>query len=282
MQLLLTLLSRLPLRILYLVADGLAFLANHVVKYRRKVVMDNLKKSFPDRSEAELRQISNDFYHNLADVMVETLKAITISADELKKRVIFHNLAQVQAQYEQRQPIILLAAHQCNWEWLLLAGCLQLPYPVDAVYKSLNSPAMDELMRRTRARFGGLPIGKDKILREILKRKGQIRATAIVADQTPRGNTPSYYVNFLHQRTAFYRGIEQLPQAVRYPVFFVAMRRSRRGYYEVRFVPIGSPPYQDSKILSILPNYVREAEKVIQEQPANWLWSHRRWKHTRR
>ena len=281
MQQLLTLLSRLPLRILYPLADGLAFLANRVFRYRRQVVMDNLRKSFPDKSEAERKQIRNDFYHNLADVIVETLKAITISADELSKRVTFHNLDQIQAQYEQRQSIVLLAAHQCNWEWLLLAGCLQLPYPVDAVYLPLNDPKMDALMHRTRARFGGMPIDKNRILRELLQRREQVRATALVADQNPHKRAPCYFTEFLHQETAFFKGIEQLPKAVQYPVFFVAIRRRQRGYYDVNFIPIGYPPYEKSEALRILPVYAHETEKLIQAQPANWLWSHKRWKKNR-
>ena len=270
--------SRLPPSVLYVVSDGLAFVTYRVVRYRRPVVASNLARSFPEKSAAEIRQLTRAFYTNLSDVVVETLKAFTITEEELKKRVVFRKLELLEQCYERQQSVILLAAHQGNWEWLLLAGCIQLPFPVDAVYKPLKNPAMDTIMRRMRARFGGQPIAKDQVLREVLRRRDQARATALVADQTPAAGTARYWVDFLHQETGFYRAVEQLPKAVNYPVFFVQMKRLRRGYYEATFVPVGAPPY-DKEALTILPRYAREAQRVIEEQPPNWLWSHQRWKH---
>ena len=274
----LKLLSHLPLPILYVVSDGLAFVAYRGVRYRRGVVTSNLARSFPDKSVDEIRQLTREFYTNLSDVVVETLKAFTISEDELRKRVVFRELELLNQCYDQKQSVILLAAHQGNWEWLLLAGCLQLPFSVDAVYKPLKNSAMDKVMYRMRARFGGQPIAKDRVLREVLRRRDQVRATALVADQTPAAGTARYWVDFLRQKTGFYRAVEQLPKALNYPVFFVRMKRLRRGYYEATFVPVGTPPYKKES-LTILPRYAEEAQRVIEEQPANWLWSHKRWKH---
>ena len=279
MAILLRLLSRIPLPVLYVISDGLAWLAMYVARYRRSVVTENLARSFPEKSPAEIHRLTRAFYTNLTDIVVETLKGFTISEKALRKRVVFHDMDLIRGYYEQQQSLILLTTHQCNWEWLLLAGCLYLPYPVDAVYKPLANRRLDDLMYRTRARFGGQPIAKDRVLREVLRRKDQTRATAFVADQTPAPGTPKHWVNFLHRETGFYRGIEQLPQAVQYPVLFVAMKRVRRGHYEVSFFPVGKPPYQKGG-LTILPNYVKMAEKMIQQQPANWLWSHKRWKHS--
>ncbi len=274
----LKLLSCLPLSVLYVASDILAFVAYRLVRYRRSVVASNLARSFPDKPAAEIRQLTRAFYTNLSDVVVETLKAFTISEDELRKRVVFRELELLNQCYDQKQSVILLAAHQGNWEWLLLAGCLQLPFPVDAVYKPLKNSATDTMMHRMRARFGGQPIAKERVLREVLRRRGQVRATALVADQTPAAGTARYWVDFLHQKTGFYRAVEQLPKAVNYPVFFVRMKRLRRGYYEATFVSLGAPPY-DKEALTILPRYAQEAQRVIEEQPANWLWSHQRWKH---
>ena len=241
---LLRLLSRLPLSVLYVLSDALAWLARRVVRYRRAVITENLRRSFPEKSPDEIRQLTRTFYTNLTDVMVESLKGLTMSESALRKRVVFHDMDLIQ-QYRQRgQSLIFLTTHQCNWEWLLLAGCLYLPYPIDAVYKPLANKKMDDLMYQTRARFGGEPISKDRVLREVLRRRDQIRGIAMVADQTPAPGTPRYWINFLHQQTGFYRAIEQLPQAVQYPVVFAKMKRVKRGYYEVSFVPIGNPPYQ--------------------------------------
>lgn len=265
---------------LYAFSDALAWGAMYVVRYRRTIILDNLRRSFPEKSSEEISTISRAFYHNLTDVMVETLKGFTISEQELRQRVVFRNMDLIEQHYQAGQSLVLLTTHQCNWEWLLLAGCSYLPYPVDAVYKPLANSKVDALMYQARSRFGGKPISKDRVLREVIRRRDQIRAIAIVADQTPALGTPKHWINFLHQETGFYRGIEQLPQAVQYPVLFVAMKRVRRGHYEVSFVPIGVPPYKKEE-LTILPGYVQQAESMIQQHPAHWLWSHKRWKYPR-
>ncbi len=270
--------SYLPLWVLYPISDGLAWVLTHLVRYRRSVIVRNLSASFPDKTPGEIKQLTRSFYTNLTDVLVETLKSLTMSAGELQRRVVFRNLAPIKAAYQQQQSIILLTTHQCNWEWLLLAGCLALPHPVDAVYKPLSNLKIDRLMQSARSRFGGQPIAKDRVLREVLRRRHQTRAIAMVADQTPAARTARYWVDFLQQKTGFYRAVEQLPKAVNYPVFFVQMKRLRRGYYEATFVPVGTPPY-DKEALTILPRYAEEAQRMIVAQPANWLWSHKRWKH---
>ena len=280
MVLLLKLLSRLPLAVLYGISNVLSFLAMHIVRYRRPLVAKNLRRSFPEKTPAEIHQITRAFYRNLADVVVESLKGLTMSEKAVRKRVRFHRMDQVEACYQRGQSVVLLTTHQCNWEWLLSAGCIYLSHPVDAVYKPLANKKMDTLMRQTRARFGGQPISKDRVLREVLRRKDQVRAIAIVADQTPAPGTPKHWIEFLHQETGFYRGIEQLPKALQYPVFFVTMKRAERGYYDVSFTPVGTPPYENEE-LTILPRYAEQAESMIRQQPANWLWSHGRWKYTK-
>ncbi len=274
---LIKLLSRLPLGLLYGVSDVLAFLTMYVVRYRRPMVAKNLRRSFPEKTPAEIRIITRAFYRNLTDVIVETFKGLTISEEALRQRVRFHGMEPVEACYQRGQSVILLTTHQCNWEWLLLAGCSYLSHPVDAVYKPLANKKMDAMMRKARARFGGQPIPKDRVLREVIRRKDQVRAIAVVADQTPAPGTSRHWMKFLHQESGFYRGIEQLPKAAQYPTFFVAMQRARRGYYDVSFILIGTPPYEN-EALSILPQYAKQAERMIRQQPANWLWSHDRWK----
>lgn len=280
MVLLLKLLSRLPLRILYGMSDVLAFLAMRVVRYRRPLVEKNLRRSFPEKTPAEIHNITQAFYHNLADVVVESLKGLSISEKAIRKRVRFHRMEPVEACYQRGESVVLLTTHQCNWEWLLSAGCIYLSHPVDAVYKPLANKKMDALMCQTRARFGGQLVSKDRVLREVLRRKDEVRAIAIVADQTPAPGTPKYWIEFLHQETGFYRGIEQLPKALQYPVFFVSMKRAKRGYYDVSFTPVGTPPYENEE-LSIVSRYVEQTEIMIRQQPANWLWSHGRWKYTK-
>ncbi|MEQ9439515.1 MAG: lysophospholipid acyltransferase family protein [Cyclobacteriaceae bacterium] len=277
MTLVLKFFSHWPLRWLYVLSDFIAFMAHRVARYRRTTVYDNLRQSFPDKSATELQQIAKGFYRNLADVTIETLKGRTMPKEEILQRVVFDGMEPIDQYYQQHQSIIILAAHQCNWEWLLLAGCLQLPFPVDAMYKKLANIGMNNFMYQIRSRFGGEPINKDHAVRAILKRREQTRAIAIVADQTPSQQATKDWVTFLHRETGFYQGVEQLPRLTGYPVFFAAMRRVSRGYYRIQFTQIDTPPYEKDQAL--LPQYAELAEQVIREQPANWLWSHRRWKY---
>ncbi|MEM8968999.1 MAG: lysophospholipid acyltransferase family protein [Bacteroidota bacterium] len=272
-------LSHWPLPWLYVLSNFAAFVASHLVRYRRKTIEENLRKSFPKKSEEEIEQIRRGFYHNLADISVETLHGRTISEKEMRRRVVFDGMEIIEKYYRQQQSIIILATHQCNWEWLLLAGCLQLPYPVDAMYKKLTNSRMNDFMYSIRSRFGGKPINKDHAARAILKRKHETRAIAVVADQTPSIGTSKDWITFLHQETGFYQGVEQLPRLTKYPVVFAAMYRISRGHYRVQFQEISEPPYDENS--QILSRYVTLAETVIRQQPANWLWSHRRWKYTK-
>ncbi|MEO0333875.1 MAG: lysophospholipid acyltransferase family protein [Bacteroidota bacterium] len=276
---LLRFLSHWPLSWLYVLADLAAFVASHLIRYRRKTIEENLRKSFPEKSNQEIQQIRRDFYRNLSDISVETLYGRTVSEEEMKKRVTFDGMKIIEKYYRQQQSVIILAAHQCNWEWLLLAGCLRLPYPVDAMYKKLANSNMDDFMYSIRSRFDGKPINKDHAARAILKRKHETRAIAVVADQTPSVETSKDWITFLHQETGFYQGVEQLPRLTKYPVVFAAMRRISRGYYLVQFQEISEPPYDEN--FQILSRYVALVETVIRQQPANWLWSHRRWKHAK-
>lgn len=274
---LIKLISRLPLSVLYIFGDFLYFLMYYVIGYRKKTVQNNLQNAFPDKSTEEVRKIRKEFYIRFSEYIVETLKAITISKKELLKRVKFTNVPDVQSYADQKQSIIVIASHQFNWEWALLVGCVVLPFPVDAVYKRLSNKKFDELMRSTRARFGGEPIEKSKVLRQIIKTKDRLRALGIVADQSPRVNSPKYWTTFMHQETAFFLGPEQIAKAAKYPAYFFKVEREKRGYYTVELVKLAEPPY-DKESHEILEKYARETEKLIISDPPGYMWSHRRWK----
>ena len=154
----LALISRLPLRVLYVLADFLYLIANHVVAYRKDVVYQNLRNTYPTKSESELRQIADGFYHHLCDLLVESLKAMSISAQELRTRVKLNGIEIIEDYLLRDQAVILMVAHQCNLEWLLLASGLRLGQPVHVVYKPLHDKLIDRLMLKTRSRFGGKPV----------------------------------------------------------------------------------------------------------------------------
>lgn len=269
--------SYLPMWALFAFADLLFFITYYVAGYRKEVVLTNIKNAFPEKSKPEINRIAKEFYRRFCDYIVETLKALSISKESLNARVKFLNKEILEIYSQNNQPIILLGSHQFNWEWAFLAGCVELPFQVDAVYKRLSNRSFDKLMRNMRSRFGGEPIEKSQILRTILKTKDRLRALSIMADQSPQSGSPKYWTTMLHQDTAFFLGPEQIAKAVKYPIFFFNVRRLKRGHYTIEFIKMGGPPYEKDSH-EILENYARALEKLIRLDPAGYMWSHRRWK----
>lgn len=274
------LLSRLPLRVLYGLSDFLYFLLLYVVRYRRDVVLENLRLSFPEKSAAEIQSIAKGFYRNLTDLIVETIKMPALSADELRRRVHFSNAELVKDQLGAGQAVIGMASHTSNWEWIPSASVLQ-GMPTDSVYKTLNNPFFENLMRSIRASFGAVPVPMNTLPRRMVAQKDVPRIVALVADQVPDIPEYAHWIDFLHRDTPFYPGTERLARSRNLPVFYTELRRVRRGYYEVTFTNIGQPPYDALPSGAILEKYRDLLEETIRKYPSDWLWSHKRWKHWR-
>jgi len=173
--------------------------------------------------------------------------------------------------------VLLVAAHQCNWEWMLLALSLELGYPLDAAYKPLVNPWAEREMGKLRTRFGSRLVPAQELLPDILKRQGVTRAVAMVADQEPTRSERKHWTRFLNRDTAFYMGPEEIARVTRFPVFFIAMRRRARGYYEMEFLPL-APAGRVMPPGVLTERYVRLVEEQIRAAPADWPWSHKRWR----
>lgn len=274
------LLSRLPLKVLYGISDVLAFLLNYVIRYRRQVILENLTQSFPDKSATEINLIAKGFYRNLADLLVETIKLPSLSPEELKQRVRFTNAAIVKDYLQAGQPVIGMASHQSNWEWLPSASVLN-GMPADSIYKPLTSGFSEKMMQAIRSSFGAVPVPMNNLPRRMASQKNAPRIIALVADQVPNVPEQAYWTDFLHHDTPFYPGTERLARSRNLPVFYVELVRVRRGYYEATFFPVGVPPYTDLPSGALLERYRDLLEATIHNYPSDWLWSHRRWKHWR-
>jgi Kdo2-lipid IVA lauroyltransferase/acyltransferase len=271
------LLSRVPFPALYLLADFLGWLAFRVFPHREDVVRANLSECFPELDEAARRDIRRRYYAGFADVLVEVIKSATLSPAEIRRRVRIVGLEQPQAVLAAGQSVLLAAAHQCNWEWMLLALSLELGYPLDAAYKPLVDSWAEREMKKVRSRFGSRLIPAKELLADIIKRGKVVRAVAMVADQEPTTSEHKHWTRFLNRDTAFYMGPEEIARVTRFPVFFLGMRRTSRGFYELRFVPLSSPgePLRSGELTE---RYVRLVEQQIRESPPDWPWSHKRWK----
>jgi len=173
--------------------------------------------------------------------------------------------------------VLLVAAHQCNWEWMLLALSLELGYPVDAAYKPLVDSWAEREMKKLRSRFGSRLVPAKELLADIIKRRDVVRAVAMVADQEPTTSEHKHWTRFLNRDTAFYMGPEEIARATRFPVFFIGLKRTARGYYEMQFTPL-SKPGEATSPGALTERYARLVEAQIHAAPADWPWSHKRWK----
>ncbi|GAB4013190.1 acetyltransferase [Spirosoma migulaei] len=274
------LLSRLPLGILYGISDVLAFLLLHIVRYRRTVVLENLRFSFPEKSPSEIRQIMKGFYQDLADLFVEIIKLPALSPDELQKRVRVTNPELVQEKIRAGQTAIGMTSHQGNWEWIP-GAFVQKGIPVDSIYKPLTNSFFEKVMYQIRSSFGAVPTPMHTLPRQMAARKHIPRLIGLMSDQVPDVPEQAYWTDFLHRDTPFYPGAERLARSRNLPVFYMEPVRVSRGYYEVSVKLLAEPPYTDLPPGTILERYRDQIETTIRNHPSDWLWSHKRWKHWR-
>ena len=271
------LLSRLPLGALYGVAGVLAWLTFRLFPYREHVVRENLGRAFPEFDEARLRDVIRRYYLGFAQMLMEIVKSVRMPAEELRQRVRMVNIEAPRALLAQGQSVLLVAAHQCNWEWMLLALSLELGYPLDAAYKPLVNDWAEREMKKVRTRFGSRLVPAKELLPDILKRRDVVRAVAMVADQEPTTSERKHWTHFLGRDTAFYMGPEEIARVTRFPVFFIAMRRRARGYYEMEFQLLAAQG-QSGRSGELTERYARLVEQQIHAAPPDWPWSHKRWK----
>lgn len=272
----LRMLSRAPLGVLYFLATCSVFVMRRVVRHRVATVRTNIERSFPDLPVREQRRIENGYYANLSQVLAEVLRTGALTRAELQQRVSFRNSQGVREIIAAGGSALVVCAHQCNWEWLLLALSVQLQVPVQAAYKPLRGALGERLMRTLRSRFGAELVPAKQLLASLLQRR-DARIIAMVADQAPVSSDFRHWTRFLARPTAFYMGPEKIAQATRFAVIFVGMRRISRGHYEVFCEPLAAARERAAPG-EITERYARAVEREVLAAPADWLWAHRRWK----
>jgi KDO2-lipid IV(A) lauroyltransferase len=271
------LVASLPFRALYVVSDIMS-LVFRAIGYRRKVILNNLRSSFPEKSDAEIRAIATSYYRHMCDVIVESLKAMKMDEAETRKHAIMKQHDWLNRLYNENRSIILVTGHFGNWEWASSCFILNTPYDLAVIYRPLSNAYFDKLVARMRSRFGIKIIAEGRTLREMAAARKSVTATAFVADQSaPRD---AYWTTFLNQDTSIYMGPEKLAKKFNFPVVFVNMHKIRRGYYElIAELLCENPAGTEDGAISEM--FARRLEKDIVGNPVTWLWSHKRWKHTR-
>ena len=279
MGVLMSLVSRWPARMLYGLGYVVYVVVYHILRWRRRLAAGNLANAFPEKSAEARDEILQQSYRNLGHTLSEALWGWNASSEALAARVHFVNPEIIARYTANGQSLVLLAAHFCNWEWLLLAAGDVLRVPIDAVYKPQRLQGVDEFLRVARGRFGGNPIPHQSFMFEVMKRRGEARAYALVADHTPKHNEEKHWTRFLNQDTAFFVGADKIAKILKAPVLYVAMRREAPGHYSVELKPLAEPPYDRESGPEIVERYARMLEQEIRRSPADWLWIHRKWKY---
>ncbi len=276
------LISLLPFPVFYLLSDAVYFLLYRIIGYRKKVVYENLKNSFPEKTHDELKTIEKHFYKFLCDLFLETLKTLTISEKEAIKRCSFNSNTKkiFDELYEQKRSCILVMGHFGNWEWAGNTFSLVNKQQLYVIYHPLSNKHFDKLMYDMRSRFGTKLYAMKDTMREMIRNRNEINATAFIADQTPSPEG-AYWTTFLNQDTPVFWGTEKIAQKLNYPVVYVTVNRVKRGYYEVNSEYLVMEPKNTTEG-EISELHTRKLEKDIIAQPEIWLWSHRRWKHKRK
>ena len=276
-----SLLSRLPLAVHYGIADGVLYpLMYHVVRYRRRMVAANLQNAFPDKTAAERQQIARDFYHQFCYTMVESVYGYRCPDEEMRQRVVFENMDEVNRLIDAAGGGIFMLGHMGNWEWLASIQQWVSPGVTELnVYRRLKSAAMDKLMLMLRSKRGGACVEKQRILREMVRYRAEKQPVTVglLSDQKPRPEVTRTWLPFLNQDTGFVDGGEVLGKKFGYPVFYLFVHREQRGYYRIQMKTLSAEPKTAAEG-EITTAYARQLEQNINEQPFLWLWSHDRWK----
>ena len=276
--------SWLPLSVLYIFSDLYYYILYYLVRYRRRVVRKNLQNAFPDKSLPELIRIEKKYYRHLCDFFVEMYRMWHMSEEEIRRRCVFVNPQLIQQYFDKGKSVIGVLGHYGNWEWMSSYSlCLSSGIDFFTLYKPLHDPVADRTMIRIRSRFGAKPIPKNDILRKIVenKREGRLFLAGFIGDQTPNAANLNFWMPFLNQDTPVLIGTEKIARKFDLAVISLRMRKVKRGYYEVEFVDVCSDP-QDLEFGELTRRHTRLLETYIRETPELWLWSHKRWKHTRR
>ncbi len=273
------LISLLPFRVLYGMAHGLKFIVFDLIGYRKKVVETNLKNAFPEKNDREIKQIADKFYLYFCDLILETIKTLTISEKQVLKRVKFLNPEVINDFYDKKQSVILVLGHYGNWELSGAASNYFLKPQFYAIYKPLRNKEFDGLLIKMRSRSGVRLIKMKETYKTLFKlaEKGELFTVGFIADQTPAPEN-AYWTTFLHQETPVFWGTENVARKTNLPVVYATIKRPKRGLYEVTFTTIHTQP-KDTAIGEISESHTRMLEKDIREQPEIWLWTHKRWKH---
>ena len=270
--------SLLPIQILYLISKIIRFIVYDILCYREKVVIDNIQNTFIEKSQTEVIKLKNNFYNYFFELIVEIIKLLSISNDELNKRFTFSNIDVIKQALKQNNSVIVVVGHYGNWEWALRSASNLIDTKIIGVYKRINNTIFEWLLLKIRSNTNVFPVEIKSLSRELVN-NNEKKIYAMVADQSPTLEQSNVRINFLNRDTLVYTGVEKISKKYNMPVFYLSIKLTRKGYYESSFEEICSKNI-NGKNLEITKEFFSKLENQIKSEPRLWLWSHKRWKHT--
>ncbi|HIP36179.1 MAG TPA: lipid A biosynthesis acyltransferase [Crocinitomix sp.] len=271
-------LSYVPMSVLFFFSDITFYLSYYLVRYRRNVVKDNLRKAFPEKSEDELKKIEKGFYRHFTDFIFESIKSISISEKDVLVRTSIKNVDLLDKYYKQRKNILVVCGHYNNWEFYALSLPKQLKHTTYSLYQPLKNKFFDKILLESRKRNGMKLIKTRDIFKFFQEKNDNPKLMVIVNDQSPTNKQKAYWNTFLNQETGWNVGPEKLAKKYDYVVLFGHSKKIKRGVYEVEFSLVTETPAQTNDEY-ITDKYSSILEEIIRNKPEYWLWSHKRWKH---
>lgn len=271
-----------PFPIIYGFSNFLRLVVGVIIRYRKKIILNNLKGAFPDKSDKEIAKIVSLFYKNLTDVLVEGIKAFTMRQRQILKRHKIVNPEVLEPYFQSGQSIIGVTGHFSNWEWGSLSAGKQVKHNVVAFYKPLKNTYIDRFVRWNRTKFGTTlaSIGETSLTFERFKDTPTIFLMASDQGVPKRSLEKAYWISFLNRETAFLYGVEKYAKLHNLPVIYIDIQRVKRGYYQVELSVLTNEPLSlgEGKLTQM---FAEKLESVITKKPEDWLWSHKRWKYKR-
>ena len=263
-----------------LVPDPPPILTFYLVKYRRKVVKQNLKNAFPDKTDEELKKIEKAFYRHFTDFIFESIKSISISEKNVLKRTSIKNRELLDDYYKQGKNVLVVCGHYNNWEFYALSLPKKLQHSTYSLYQPLKNKFFDKILLDSRKRNGMNLIKTNDVISFFREENRNPKLMVIVNDQSPTNKDKAYWNNFLNQETGWNVGPEKLAKKFNYVVLFGHSKKVKRGSYEVEFTLVTETP-QSTTDEFITDKYASILEGIIKKKPEFWLWSHKRWKHSK-
>jgi KDO2-lipid IV(A) lauroyltransferase len=270
--------SLLPFRLLYGLSDFLFLLFYYIIGYRKKIVLGNIQRSFPEKSHQEQLEICKKFYRHFCDLILESLKTFTISEKQVLKRVTCKNPEVINKYYERQQSVIIAGGHYNNWEIFAVAVSALIKHKAIGIYKPLSNIYFDKKMRDTRSKYG-LYMISTKVVKQVFEQEANnLTAIIFAIDQSPSNPKSAHWMKFLNQDTAVLFGTEKYAKEYNYPVVYGRINKEKRGHYSFELFDVTDQPATTAHG-EITEKITQLLEKDIRNIPQYWLWSHRRWKH---